>query len=289
MDNAYSVLMSVYAKEKPAFFEEAIGSMLRQTVPTRDFVIVCDGELTPELDAILERYDRENPGVFHIVRLPQNMGIGVAAQAGLRECKYNLVAKMDADDISVSDRCELQLKQFAQKPELTVIGSNIDEFDADPEAPYSSRCVPEDNEGIRKFARRRQPFNNMTVMYKKDAVQAVGGYRALPRNEDYDLYVRLLAAGYYAENIPQSLVKVRVNADAVNRRASAATLKGCIVSRWNAFRIGYSSLWDFLYCVLGQLVVFVCPPKAQNWIYAKFLRKNDTAVAEGKEAVHEQQ
>lgn len=277
MDKVYSVLMSVYAEEKPAFFDEAICSMLRQSVPAADFVVVCDGPLTPELDEILDRYDRENPGVFHIVRLPRNVGIGAAAEAGLRECKCNLVAKMDADDISVPNRCELQLERFAQKPELTIIGSNIDEFDTDPDAPYSVRCVPEDNEGIRKFARRRQPFNNMTVMYKKDAVMAVGGYRALPRNEDYDLYVRLLAAGYYAENIQLPLVKVRVNADAVHRRASLVTLKGCVLSRWHAFQIGYSSLWDFLYCVIGQCVVCICPGKVQNWIYSKFLRKNNTS------------
>lgn len=272
MESAYSVLMSVYIKENPAFFDEAISSMLNQTVRTDDFVIVCDGPLSKELDNILLRYTQEYPGLFHIVRLPQNMGIGAAAKAGLMECKNELVAKMDADDISVPNRCELQLERFAQNPKLSIIGSNIDEFDVDPDTPFSVRSVPEDNEGIRKFGRRRQPFNNVTVMYRKSAVQAVGGYRDLPRNEDYDLYVRLLAAGYYAENIPLSLVKVRVDSQAVHRRVSAATLKGCVQSRWRAFRIGYSSLWDFLYTVAGQFVVFICPGKIQKLIYSKLLR-----------------
>ena len=274
MKTAYSVLMSVYSKEDPTFFEEAICSMLHQTVRTDDFVIVCDGTLTPDLDEILERYDRENPETFHIIRLRQNVGIGAAAMAGLQECKHDLVAKMDADDIALPNRCELQLKRFAEKPELTIVGSNIDEFEVDPDIPYAVRCVPEANEAIRTFGRRRQPFNNTTVMYRKSAVLASGGYRSLPRNEDYDLYVRLLANGYYAENIPLSLVKVRVNADAVHRRASVDTLKGCIISRWHAYRIGYSTFGDFLYCVLGQFAVFICPGKVQNWIYAKFLRKS---------------
>lgn len=271
---AYSILMSVYAKENPAHFDMAIGSMLDQTERTDDFVIVCDGPLTAELDQILDRYCRENPGLFNIVRLPQNVGIGAAANVGLKVCKNDLIAKMDADDLAVPDRCRLQMEQFRNNPELVIVGGNIAEFDDDPDKPFAIRCVPETNEEIRHFARRRQPFNNTTVMYRRKNVIKVGGYSDLRRNEDYDLYIRLLKEGSYAENIPQTLVRVRVDSGAQRRRASYATLTGCIKSRWRAYRIGYSSLGDFLYCAVGQFVVFACPGSVQNLIYSKLLRKD---------------
>lgn len=193
----YSVLISVYAKEEPAYLDTAIQSMLDQTVRTDDFVIVCDGPLTAELDAVLERHLAQNPAVLHLVRLPQNIGTGAALNIGLTHCKNELIAKMDSDDISVLDRCERQLKEFAEDDRLTVVGGNILEFTEDPAKPVSRRLVPCDNEGIQKYARRRQPFNNMTVMYKRSAVLKVGGYKAMTRSEDYDLYVRILHEGYY--------------------------------------------------------------------------------------------
>lgn len=271
---AYSVLMSVYHKEKPEHFAACLDSMVNQTFPTDDFVIVCDGPLTPELDAVLEQYTRQYPAMFNIVRLPENVGIGNAANIGLQHCKNELVAKMDADDLAVPDRCEKQVKQFRENPELAVCGGFIEEFDQDPAEPFSIRAVPTTNEEIRKFARRRQPFNNMTVMYRRSAVQAVGGYRSFRRSEDYDLYLRLLHGGYPAGNLPDILVKARVDNSAFSRRASVATLRGCARSRWYAYRIGYSSLLDVAVCVAGELVILISPARVQQFIYSKFLRKD---------------
>lgn len=269
----YSVLMSVYYKEKPEFLREAIQSIMNQTVRTNDFVIVCDGPLTPELDNVLMHFGQEFPNVFNIVRLRKNVGIGVATNIGLQHCKNDLIAKMDADDISVQNRCEMQLQRFEECPHLTILGGMIEEFEDSDKTPLALRIVPEENDSIRKFARRRQPFNNVTVMYRQQAVLAVGGYRDFRRNEDYDLYIRLLKAGYYAENLPQILVHVRVDGCAKSRRASLETLKNCIRSRWYAFRIGYSSLWDFIVCIVGETVIVCSPRKIQHFIYSNFLRK----------------
>lgn len=271
---AYSVLMSVYAKENPAHFAAAIESLLAQTVPTDDFVIVCDGPLTQQLDAVLERCTAEHPGVFQIVRLEKNMGIGAAANAGLQYCRNDLVAKMDGDDLAVPNRCELQLNMFRENPELTVCGGFIEEFSEDPENPYAVRAVPLENEAIRHFARRRQPFNNMTVMYRRSAVLAVGGYHDLRRCEDYDLYVRLLHGGYKAANTDKILVRARVNRDAYARRGSWVTLKGCARSRWDAYRLGYSSLLDVVVCVAGECVILISPKGLKQFIYSHFLRKS---------------
>lgn len=270
---SYSVLMSVYYKESPAFFAEAIQSMVEQTVRTDDFVIVCDGPLSQALDEVLEGYRTRFPDIFHVIRLPENVGIGAAANIGLQHCKNDLVAKMDADDIADPYRCEKQLEMFSKDPRLTVVGGFIQEFDKDPGKPFAVRGVPLTNDEIRKFARRRQPFNNTTVMYRRNAVMAVGGYRSLRRCEDYDVYLRLLNNGYYAGNLPETLVKVRVDAQAISRRASLSTLRGIVASRGYALKIGYSSLLDFLICVGGELVVLVCPGSVQHFIYNKFLRQ----------------
>lgn len=270
---AYSVLMSVYHKADPDFFSESIRSMMEQTIATDDFVLVCDGPVTDALEQIIAAYVKEYPGVFQIIRLAENVGIGAAANIGLKYCKHDLVAKMDADDIAVSDRCESQLGAFAKDSELKVLGGYIEEFDRDPEEPFSVRSVPESDADIRNYARRRQPFNNQTVMYRRSAVLGVGGYRDFRRGEDYDLYLRLLHAGNRAGNLKKIMVKVRVNSDAQGRRASWETLKGCARSRWYAFRIGYASFWDFLICVVGETVILVSPSWVQSFLYRRFLRE----------------
>ena len=269
----YSVLMSVYAKEKPEHLDTAIQSMLDQTVKTNDFVIVCDGPLTEALDRVLQKYKSQNPEVIRLVRLPQNVGTGSALNIGLSHCANELIAKMDSDDISVPCRCERQLREFSADEKLTVIGGYIIEFSESPEKPVSRRLVPCDNDGIRKYARRRQPFNNMTVMYKKSAVQKVGGYKAMTRGEDYDLYVRMLLENYYCKNIDDDLVFARIKEKKADRRTSYATYQGFVKTRWYAFREGYSNLWDVLVACGAQTAVFLAPAFLQGLIYKKVLHK----------------
>lgn len=271
MEN-YSVLMLVYKGEEPANFHEAIQSMLDQTVVTNDFVIVCDGPLTKELDAVLDAFVSRYPGLFQIVRLPKNIGEGLAGNPGLQACRNELIAKMDSDDISVPDRCEKQLARFAANPQLALLGGVIEEFDNRTGKVISIRSTPLDNSGIRRFARRRSPMNNVTVMYRRTAALAAGGYRDLRRGTDYDLYLRMLIHGCYAENLPDTLVKVRVDVGDYRRRASWATLKGCAGIWWYAWRKGFSSLADLLICLAAQMLMIICPGPVQQKIYMKFLR-----------------
>lgn len=272
MDN-YSVLMSVYFREKPEHLKACIESMLAQTLPTNDFVIVCDGPLTSELDAVLDHFDRTHPGLFQLVRLPENVGIGAAANIGLQHCKNEYIAKMDADDISVPRRCEIEMELFRQNPKLSVVGGYIAEFDEDPQTPFAIRQVPLQHKDILVFARRRQAFNNVSVMYKKSAVEAVGGYRPLKRCEDFDLYTRLLHTGHVTRNVDTVLVSARVDRGGASRRASMATLKGISASRWYAVKIGFASLGDYLFCVLGELFIMVTPRCVSRYVYQKFLRQ----------------
>lgn len=269
----YSVLMLVYRGEEPTNFRAAIQSMLEQTVLTDDFVIVCDGPLTQELDGVLDTFVSGNPGLFQIVRLPENIGEGLAGNAGLEVCRNELIAKMDSDDISVPDRCEKQMARFAAKPELSILGGVIEEFDNRTGKVCSARSVPMDYAGICKFARRRSPINNVTAMYRRSAVLAAGGYRDLRRGTDYDLYLRMLINGCYAENLPDTLVKVRVDAGDYRRRTSWGALKCCAGIWWYAWRKGFSTLADLLICLAAQTFMIICPGRVQKMLYRKFLRR----------------
>lgn len=269
----YSVLMSVYRGENPSHFRASIQSMLDQTVPTNDFVLVCDGPLTDELEQVIARYIEEYPGVFQVIRLKRNVGIGQAANIGLKHCKNDLVAKMDADDIAYSTRCEKQLKAFAEHPEVALVGGHIAEFVKEPCFVTSYRKVPLHQDEILAFAKRRMPFNNQTVMYRKSAVLSIGGYSDLRRCEDYDLYVRLLHHGYSAINIDEPLVYFRLTEDAYKRRGKWDTFKGFILVRWKMYRMGFSKFGDFLLPCLAECVVCLVPTQVKKWIYERFLRE----------------
>lgn len=268
----YSVLMSVYYKEKPEYLKKSIQSMLDQTVPTNDFVIVCDGPLNEELDEVIEQNKKRYPNLFQIVRLPQNVGIGGAASEGLKYCKNDLVAKMDSDDIARQDRCEKQLAVFDINPELSIIGSQLVEFEDTIENIVGKRIVPCKLDDILHFAKRRMPFNNITVMYRKRSVEMVGGYSSLKRCEDYELYTRMLHKGCKAQNVDDYLCYARTDKDAYSRRGKFNNLYSFIIVRWKIYRMGFSGLTDFLIPCCGQLVLTTSPNFVKRWLYKKWLR-----------------
>ena len=215
----YSVLMSVYHKEKPAQLEQAIESIQRQTLPASDFVLVCDGPLNANLDAVIQRKERQMGKILHVVQLPQNVGLGRALNAGLQCCRCELVARMDSDDISYPDRCEKQVEVFAAHPEISVCSGIVEEFSADVQVVDSRRVPPETQAEILEFAKSRNPFNHPCVMYKKSAVESVGSYQDFYLLEDYYLWLRMLLAGYQGYNLQESLLHMRAGSDMYKRRA----------------------------------------------------------------------
>lgn len=215
----YSVLMSVYRKEKPNYFRQAITSIQLQTLPTDDFVLVCDGPLTTELDAVIDEKEHAIAGQIHVVRLAQNVGLGRALNEGLKHCKNELVARMDSDDIAYTDRCERQVKLFLEKPEISICSGIVEEFTDTLEQVEARRVPPETNREIREFAKKRNPFNHPCVMYKKSAVESVGSYQDFYLLEDYYLWIRMLMAGYQGYNIQEPLLRMRAGSDMYKRRA----------------------------------------------------------------------
>lgn len=173
----YSVLMSVYHKEKPEYLRQAIESIQLQTFPTDDFVLVCDGPLNPELDAVIAAKQQKMGNVLNVVRLAKNGGLGNALNEGIKHCKNELVARMDSDDIAYSDRCEKQIAVFNTHSEVSICSGVVEEFATTPDVVDAKHVPPETNAEILKFAKKRNPFNHPCVMYKKSAVEVVGSYQ----------------------------------------------------------------------------------------------------------------
>lgn len=267
----YSVLMSVYSGERPAYLRACIDSMLKQTFVTNDFVLVCDGPLTDELDAVVREYE-ERYKFFRPLRLPKNMGVGYCANEGLKMCRNEYIVKMDSDDIALPERCELSLYLMSKHPRIDILGAYISEFDSDTGREIAVKKTPSGNAAIRKYARRRNPFNNPTLVYKKSWVEKIGGYSTVRRCEDYDFVVRMLAAGAVGRNIPKVLVRYRVTGGNYNRRRNWANTRSFIAVRWRIHRSGFSSLWDFTVTTAAQLVMFLLPSSLTGHFYKKLLR-----------------
>ena len=215
----YSVLMSVYHKEKPEYLKQAIESIQAQTYPTDDFVLVCDGPLNSELDAVITTKQQEMNGVLKVYRLDKNEGLGNALNAGINHCKNELVARMDSDDVAYPDRCEKQIDVFNTHPEVSICSGIVEEFTTDPEVVDARRVLPETNAKIMEFAKKRNPFNHPCVMYKKSAVEAVGSYKDFYLLEDYYLWLRMLMARYQGYNIQEPILHMRAGSDMYMRRA----------------------------------------------------------------------
>ena len=214
----YSVLMSVYNKEKPLFLRQAMDSMWNQTMPTDDFVLVCDGRLTSELDKVIEEMKQLHSKTLHIVRLSKNGGLGNALNIGMQHCRHELIARMDSDDISQPYRCEKQLKLFESKPEISICSGMIEEFFETPKDIIARRVLPEYHADILRYAKTRNPFNHMAVMYRKSAVEKAGGYQAFYLLEDYYLWIRMLLNGAEGYNFQMPLTWVRTGMDMYKRR-----------------------------------------------------------------------
>lgn len=269
----YSVLMSVYCKEKPEFLKQAIESIQLQSLPPNDFVMVCDGPLTPELDAILLDKQKELGNILNIIRLEKNSGLGHALNEGIKYCKNELVARMDSDDIAYSDRCARQIAVFNEHPEVSICSGTIEEFTDKTNVVNARRSLPETNAEIVAFAKKRNPFNHPCVMYKKEAVLEVGSYQDFYLLEDYYLWIRMLMAGYQGYNIQKPLLHMRAGNSMYKRRAGWKYAKAQI----DLFRFmkqnGFIGEWQCIKSCAIRSVSSLAPNVLRRFVFKSVLRK----------------
>lgn len=269
----YSVLMSVYVKEKPEFLREAMESIWRQTTPTDDFVLVCDGPLTDELNAVIEDMQQKYLSNLHIVRLEKNGGLGNALNIGIQHCRHELVARMDSDDISRLERCEKQLAVFRNKPETSICSGIVEEFTETIEITDARRVPPETQQEIIAFAKRRNPFNHPCVMYKKSAVEDAGGYKDFYLLEDYYLWIRMLQKGIQGYNIQEPLLWMRAGSEMYKRRAGWKYVKSQNALFKYMRDSGFISGTQYMISMLTRTLSTLMPNGVRAKMFKIFMRR----------------
>ncbi len=267
----YSVLTSVYAKEKADNLKLSIDSILKQSLATDDYVIVKDGPLTEELESVLKYFD-ERYECINIVTLNDNMGLGYALNEGLKVCKNELIARMDTDDIAIENRCELQIDEFNKDNKLDIVGSYMYEFYEDPNEIISIKKVPKSHNEIYEYGKRRNPFNHPTVMYRKSTVLKYDGYSDMRQGQDHELFNRMLRDGCKGKNIDKALVKFRSNIDMHKRRKSINSVKSYIKVIYDSWRANYSTIFDLGISIILQVGLLIIPNKIGILIYRKLFR-----------------
>lgn len=277
MNDKYSVLMSVYYKEKAEYLDIAIKSMLSQTLFPDEFLIVKDGPLTEELDLVIENYSKEYPNLFNIISLPKNIGLGPALRVGVLAAKNELIARMDSDDFSIPTRCKVQIAEFMNDEDLGMVGSFESEFVENLDNVVAIHRVPENNNEIKKFMRRRCAVLHPTVIFKKSEVIKAGNYQETSFYniyEDYDLFDRMINdVNVKTKNIQESLYYIRTSDDFYERRGGIKYARTVLRFKWHLFKKRNMSIFDFLISGLGQAFVCILPNKFRKFIYMKFLRK----------------
>ncbi|MBQ8746653.1 MAG: glycosyltransferase [Clostridia bacterium] len=267
----FSVSMCVYGKDNPDWFREAVNSILSQSVPPDEVVLVVDGPVPDTLGDVIDSF--ENGDTFRVIRLPENRGHGDARRIGLANCTHEIVALMDADDIALPDRFEKQIAAMTKDPALSIIGGKIAEFMDAEDNIIGYRTVPTAHGDICSYMKRRCPFNQMTVMFRKSHVEEAGGYLDWYCDEDYYLWARMYLAGMRFANLPDTLVHARVNADTYCRRGgkryfqSEAKLQGYMLKK------KIISLPRYLINVTERFILQILMPNSlRSLVFKKFAR-----------------
>lgn len=272
MSNPFSVAMCVYGGDNPTWFQQAVDSLLQQSVKPSEIVLVVDGPVPDALDRIICSLEKNI--LFRVVRLQQNVGHGLARKTSVEYCTNELIALMDADDISLPDRFEKQVAVFEKDPSLAVLGGIICEFIGDEQNVAGYRVVPTQHSEILEYLKKRCPVNQVTAMFRKADVLKAGNYQQWYCNEDYYLWLRMYLQGMKFGNIPDVLVNVRVNQDMYQRRGgwkyfiSEAKLQNYML------RNKIISPYTYLLNVAKRIVVqLLLPNRIRGWAFRKFARE----------------
>lgn len=269
----FSVATSVYKSDNPVFFDRALSSITElQTVIPDDIVLVVDGPVSDELNEVITKYEKKY-NIFNVIRLEKNGGLGNALKIAVENTKYELIARMDSDDVSVSTRFEEQLRFFDMYPQIDIVGGNITEFIGEESNIVGSRIVPKSNKDIRENMKVRCAMNHVSVMYKKTAVQSAGGYQDWFWNEDYYLWIRMWLNGAVFANTGTTLVNVRVGEEMYKRRGGKEYFdseKGL-----QNYMLKHGMINGKTYIVnIGKRVIVqkILPNRLRAWVFRTFAR-----------------
>lgn len=266
-----SVLMSVYKNEKVSYFKEAMDSILNQTRLPEEIVLMEDGPLPDELEDCIKQYEAKHD-ILKVYRLKQNVQLGRALRKGAEICRYDLIARMDTDDISVPDRLETEYQYMTAHPETAVVAGWIEEFD--DEASYLTiKKMPEENAAIQRYGRYRSPLNHVTVMIRRSDLMECGNYQHFPNLEDYHLWSRMMAAGKVFYCVPNVLVRVRTNTSMYDRRGGFSYFRRYLKLRKMQKDLGLLHGLEYIWSIIGTAGMTLVPSGVRAFLYRGILRR----------------
>ena len=268
----YSVLMSVYKKEHADYLLHAMDSIWNQTIPTDDFILVCDGPLNTDLDNIVLEMEKKHKDILHVIRLKHNSGLGNALNIGMKYCTNKIIARMDSDDISRPDRCEQQLLILHMNPDISICSGTVEEFSEGIHSIDNCRRLPEKQDEIIQFAKSRNPFNHPCVMYKKEAVESVGGYQDFYLLEDYYLWIRMLQKGFKGYNIQNPILWMRAGSEMYKRRSGWKYVKSQKALFDYMKKTGFISYGQYIKNIAVRTASSLLPNTIRKLSYALVLR-----------------
>jgi len=263
----FSVLLSIYHKESPAYFERCMQSIWdQQSVRPTEIVLVLDGTLPNSLLTVIGQWQKRLGERLKQVPLAKNIGLGEALGQGLQKCSYDLIARMDTDDIALPERFEKQLEILSDNT-IDVCGSWVSEFNSDEAHISAIRKVPQYHSDIAAFAKKRNPMNHPSVMYRKKAVLQAGGYTPMLWFEDYWLWIRMLQSGATFYNIPMPLVHMRAGDAQLSRRRGIAYAKQEFAFQRELHRIGFVNTPQMFINLMLRAGARVLPKQAVASLY----------------------
>ena len=272
----FSVLMSVYGKDDVAFFKEALLSVsYNQTLKPTQVVVVEDGPVPSEMEDMISEVINMTPECeFTIIRKLVNAGLAAALNSGLAACKYEWIARMDSDDISLDDRFEKQMAYVTEHPDVDCMGGSIAEFTNKPGDLQSERHVGLEMNTILKMAKSRTPMNHVSVLYKKSSVEKAGSYSEnFGKLEDYKLWVDLISNNAVLANIDDILVYVRVGNGFIERRSNTREIIDWDMLQSYLLKSGLINRFDAIKnkCYIRAFIYM--PGWLKKFLYQTILRK----------------
>ena len=250
--------MPIYEKEKEDNVKQAIESIIDQTFKPDEFVIVQDGIITNSLECLIETYKEKFPGMIKIVKVKEKSTLGKALAIGVKNCKNEYIARMDADDVAINTRLEKQVEILENNPEIDILGGIIEEYDENMEKKVGIRNVPIETESIRKFIKYQCPFNHSTVIFKKSTILKIGNYKDIPI-EDYELWARMLKNNCVMKNCNEVLVKYRTSREMYKRRSGVKRIKDLIRIEKILLEYGIINRLQFTFNVFFRMLFAILP------------------------------
>jgi len=277
MSKPFSVIMSIYKNDDPQYLQIALDSIIQQTLPPNEIVIIGDGPVPDALTAVIENTQKkcaEQLIELNYYPQEQNSGLGAALRLAVEKAKYDYLARMDSDDISTSDRFDKQMKCFDEDETLSLVGGMITEFEDDPTHIVDRRILPLDDKGIKQFMKSRCGVNHVTVIFKKADLLKAGNYRSDYRQEDYFLWARMMKTNCTFRNIPDIVVNVRSGSGQFARRAGKQYFKDHMAIFKYMYHEGLITFPRLVYnYIVRGTVQFLFPNWLRTFVYQKMLRK----------------